>query len=105
MLYEVITASKIKISPDASGVDEKAAAAQMDALEKDAPCVFSALLPILLPIVLIVLNSIAKYPSHPFGEGGQALTLLNFFGQPVVALLIGVALAMLLPKNFSYNFV
>jgi GntP family gluconate:H+ symporter len=60
-----------------------------------------ALLPIFLPLVLIVARSIAELPSKPFGNGGAALELLGFLGQPIVALLIGVALAMTLPKRFD----
>ena len=66
----------------------------------DSPSVFKSLLPILLPIVLIVLRSIAELPEKPLGTG-PAIGLLGFLGQPVVALLIGVALATLLPKKLD----
>jgi len=59
-----------------------------------------AVLPILLPIVLIVLQSIAKYPSKPFGDG-PALEWLLFVGQPVVALLIGTFLSFALPRRLD----
>ncbi len=59
-----------------------------------------SLLPILIPIVLIVARSISELPDKPLGEG-PVIDLLNFIGQPVVALLIGVALAMLLPKKLE----
>jgi len=48
--------------------------------------------PILVPIILIALNSITSYPSLPFGEGNFA-DLIRFIGNPVIALFIGVALA------------
>lgn len=66
----------------------------------DSPSVGKSLLPILLPIVLIVLRSIAELPEKPLGTG-PAIGLLGFLGQPVVALLIGVALATLLPKQLD----
>lgn len=66
----------------------------------DSPSVTKSLLPIVLPIVLIVLRSIAELPEKPFGTG-PAIGLLGFLGQPVVALLIGVALATLLPKKLD----
>ena len=53
----------------------------------------SALGPILLPIVLIALKSIADYPSHPFGENGFA-QFLSTIGSPMIALFFGVVLAM-----------
>lgn len=51
--------------------------------------------PILLPIVLIALASVASFPGNPLGTGilYQAVT---FIGNPVVALLLGVFLAMTL---------
>jgi GntP family gluconate:H+ symporter len=47
-----------------------------------------------------VLRSIAELPEKPFGAG-PVIGLLGFLGQPVVALLIGVALATLLPKKLD----
>ncbi|EFB77394.1 GntP family permease [Subdoligranulum variabile] len=59
--------------------------------------------PILLPIVLIGLSSIASLPSLPFGEGA-VYAFLNFIGNPVVALLLGVFLSMtLIPKSEQKN--
>ena len=54
--------------------------------------------PILVPIVLIALNSIALYPSHPFGQG-KVVDFIQFIGNPVIALFIGVALAFQLKDN------
>lgn len=47
------------------------------------------LMPLLLPILLIALKSIAEYPTHPFGESLFYKVLL-FLGEPIVALLLGV---------------
>ena len=66
----------------------------------DSPSVTKSLLPIILPIMLIVLRSIAELPDKPLGTG-PIIELLGFLGQPVVALLIGVALAALLPKKLD----
>ncbi|MDP6416005.1 MAG: GntP family permease, partial [Gammaproteobacteria bacterium] len=54
-----------------------------------APAPLLALVPILMPIVLIALKSVAEYPAHPFGIGGFA-KLIGFLGNPVIALLLGV---------------
>ena len=55
--------------------------------------------PIIVPIVLIALKSIANYPTHPFGQGTVA-TFFNFIGSPIISLLIGVFLAFRLkPKS------
>jgi GntP family gluconate:H+ symporter len=67
------------------------------------PGSFHSFSPILLPIVLIALSSVASFPTKPFGEGFFA-TLINFIGNPVVALLLGVFLAMtLIPQQEKKN--
>ncbi len=48
--------------------------------------------PIVIPIILIALKSIAAYPTYPFGEA-FVFKLFNFIGNPVIALFIGVFLA------------
>ncbi|MGD8782774.1 MAG: GntP family permease [Ignavibacteria bacterium] len=48
--------------------------------------------PIIIPIILIALKSVADYPSHPFGEGFLQ-GVITFLGNPVIALLIGVITA------------
>lgn len=53
--------------------------------------------PIIIPIFLIALKSIANYPTHPFGEGA-ILSIINFIGNPIIALFTGVFLAFKL-KN------
>lgn len=101
-LFAVLVASRIYISPDAvseamAGQDDAPAVREPD----EGPTVFRSLLPIFLPIILIVARSIGELPGKPFGEGGVFNEVLGFLGQPVVALLIGVALAMTLPKKFD----
>ncbi|HOZ46209.1 MAG TPA: GntP family permease [Candidatus Hydrogenedentes bacterium] len=94
-LFAVNVAGKVTLASQDDAVEVEPAAG-----DKDAPSVPKALVPILLPIVLIVLRSIAELPSKPLGEG-QAIVLLGFLGQPVVALLLGVCISFLLPKKFD----
>jgi GntP family gluconate:H+ symporter len=65
-----------------------------------APTAIKSVIPILLPIILIVLKSFGDLKTHPFGEGNMAV-IIDFIGQPVVALLIGVFFAFLLPKKLT----
>ena len=51
--------------------------------------------PILLPIVLIALKSVGDFPSAPFGDGVVKM-FFSFIGNPVIALILGVFLAMTL---------
>ncbi|QNK40075.1 GntP family permease [Caproicibacter fermentans] len=67
------------------------------------PGVLHSFSPILLPIVLIGVSSIAAFPSLPFGKG-TIYNVLTFVGNPVVALILGVFLAMtLIPKSEKAN--
>lgn len=54
-----------------------------------------SLYPIVIPIILIALKSVATYPTYPFGDG-ILFKAINFIGNPIVALLIGVFLAFAL---------
>jgi gluconate:H+ symporter, GntP family len=56
--------------------------------------------PLLIPIVLIALKSMANYPTFPLGKG-FFLSFLSFVGHPIIALLIGVFLVFIQSKTVS----
>lgn len=59
--------------------------------------------PILLPIILIALKSVSDFPSAPFGDGAVKM-FFSFIGNPVIALILGVFLAMtLIPQEEKQN--
>lgn len=62
------------------------------------PNTFLSFLPIVLPIVLILLKSLAEFPSKPFGEG-DFQKFIRFVGDPVTALILGVFASLLLVKK------
>ncbi|GAA4649471.1 GntP family permease [Kistimonas scapharcae] len=64
----------------------------------ELPSPTKAFAPILVPILLICLGSVANYPSHPLGEG-LALKLFAFLGTPLNALMIGLGLAITLIRG------
>jgi GntP family gluconate:H+ symporter len=64
------------------------------------PSAIKALLPILVPIIMIALRSVATYPAKPFGTG-FFFAFLDFSGQPVNALFIGLMLSFLLFPVFN----
>ena len=64
------------------------------------PSAAKSLSPILAPIILIALRSVATYPVKPLGNG-IFFTFLDFAGQPVNALLIGFLLSLLLFPKFN----
>ncbi|MBE3068741.1 MAG: GntP family permease [Planctomycetes bacterium] len=101
-LFAVFVAGRVFIDPDRpSDADAPAAGpAQPPPAETAGPPTLLALAPIVVPLVLIVLQSVSRLPEKPLGEGFAA-QLVQFVGQPVVALLAGVGLALLLPKKFE----
>lgn len=63
----------------------------------DLPSASRAFAPIFVPILLICLGSVARFPTEPLGSG-WLFSLLSFFGQPLNALLIGLFLSLPLLK-------
>jgi len=90
LLWAMLYARRFHVIPDI--VTEPAAEAS------PRPRLGMSLLPLLVPIVLISLRSIADYPTRPLGGGAVQSTLL-FIGHPVVALLIGVLLSFALKSR------
>jgi GntP family gluconate:H+ symporter len=66
----------------------------------ERPTFFSSLLPILVPLLLIFLASLANYPTKPLGEG-RLPDILSFIGSPIIALLVGAVLSFTLPKKLD----
>ena len=88
---------RIFIDPDTSTPEGEEAQAEAterpkNARSKNPPAAWRAFLPILLPVVLIALSSVAALPAAPFGDGAFT-ALLSFLGNPNTALLIGVFVA------------
>lgn len=63
-----------------------------------APGAFKSCIPVLAPIALIVLRSLVKMID---GANGPLVDFILFLGEPFIALLIGVFLALLLPKKLD----
>jgi GntP family gluconate:H+ symporter len=63
------------------------------------PSAFMSFLPLVMPIVLILLKSLAAYPTKPLGTGGFA-KFIDFIGDPVTALMLGVVASLaLVPRK------
>ncbi|SIN66935.1 GntP family permease [Algoriphagus halophilus] len=67
---------------------------------KNTPTAFKSFLPIIIPLVLIVMASIAKYPTQPFGDN-LFTDIILFLGSPVIALLLGTFLSFTLPAKYD----
>lgn len=59
-----------------------------------------AFAPLIVPILLIVLKSVADFPSHPLGTG-IVKDFFDFIGHPITALLIGVLLSFKLVSKLD----
>lgn len=81
-------------------LDAKLVADENSLDKKQLPSFFSSLLPVIIPLILIILASIAKYPTRPFGEN-EFFKIIEFLGTPVIALLLGAFLSFTLPKKFD----
>ena len=99
-LFAVLYASRVDIEKGSDSRNE-AVTAEPVIVDKDTPSALKSVIPILLPLVLIVLRSINELMS-PFGDGNVS-SLVNFFGQPIVALLLGACAAFMLPKKLTVD--
>jgi gluconate:H+ symporter, GntP family len=92
-LFAIKVASKVQYEslPDSGNIE---------LISTEKPSLAKSLLPIFTPIILIILRSISSLSAAPFGSGKFSL-IVNFFGQPVIALLIGVLFSFLLPKKLT----
>lgn len=98
IIYALKVSSKIDIPANSEYTLE-----ELEAKYGKLPGALHSFSPILLPIILIAIASVADFPSYPFGQGAVH-TFLVFIGNPVVALLLGVFLAMtLIPKSEKAN--
>ena len=91
------------VEPDGIDTEEHSSELEQDwqALKESygkLPTATQAFSPIFIPIILICLSSIASFPSYPFGEG-SIKTAINFLGQPLTALVIGLLFATRLLKS------
>ncbi len=85
-LWAIKSGSKLTVTGNDSLIEN-------DEIGESKSNIFAVLLPILIPILLIALRSIAKYPSLPFGNGILA-DIFSFIGHPLPALFIGILFAV-----------
>nr|WP_286669120.1 GntP family permease [Fodinibius salicampi] len=93
-LFAFTMGNRIYIDPDDMPTADKENMSSFHKTVDDAnlPGTTAALLPILIPMLLIAFGSIADLPAEPFGDGWITAAIL-FLGDPNTALIIGVLLA------------
>lgn len=67
------------------------------------PNALQAFLPILLPILLMLLNTIASLEQSPFGKDNIITSFFNAVGQPITALFIGLIFAFFTYRSIFPN--
>ena len=98
ILYATKISSKIDIPANPEYTIE-----ELTAKYGKLPGALHSFSPILLPIVLIGISSVASLPALPFGDGA-VYAFLNFIGNPVIALMLGVFLSLtLIPASERGN--
>ncbi|MEM0002349.1 MAG: GntP family permease [Thermoprotei archaeon] len=95
LFYAKLVGSKIYIEPKVEVGYEKI----REEYEKLPPASL-AFASLIVPIVLIVLKSVAEFPSKPFGSG-LYVDIIRFLGEPVMALFIGMIISFLLVPKFD----
>ncbi|QLG45437.1 GntP family permease [Costertonia aggregata] len=88
-------ASKTYIDPDTDGT------LNVENKIENRPSAIKSSIPILVPIVLIILKSSLKLERTD--SNAKIIDMVDFLGEPVIALLIGVFLCLLLPKRLNYD--
>lgn len=96
VLFAQRVAAKTWIDP-APDLDEAA----IRAITARAPGAFKSSLPIIVPLLLIVVKSFNDYLGVI--QGGTAQAVIDFAGTPVIALLLGLGCALLLPAERSLS--
>ncbi len=91
IIFATKYASRTYIDPNPEMSDS-----DINALSKDAPGVLKSSLPVIVPIILIILKSVVNLFEGSLNS--QVVKFISFIGEPVIALLIGMFLALLLPK-------
>lgn len=98
ILYAKFVASKIDIPANSEFTYE-----ELQSKYGKLPGAVQSFAPIILPIILIALASVAGFPGDPFGTGFFA-NAIKFIGKPEVALLLGVFLSIsLIPDSEKEN--
>jgi len=98
LLFAMKYASKTYIDPNPQMTQ-----AEIEAQAHDAPRVMKSSLPVVVPIALIILKSVSAQSG--FIQDARVNAILSFLGEPAIALLIGVFLALTLPKKLSSEMV
>lgn len=96
IIYSKTVAAKTYIDPNPEFSEE-----EIEEKIKSAPSALKSFLPILIPIILIVGKSLVEFNMETTEQNAAWIGVVKFLGSPIIALIIGMLLAFLLPKKFD----
>ena len=96
IIYSKTVAAKTYIDPNPEYSEE-----EIEEKIKSAPSALKSFLPILIPIILIVGKSLVEFNMETTEQNAAWIGVIKFLGAPIIALIIGMLLAFLLPKKFD----
>lgn len=96
IIYSKTVAAKTYIDPNPEFSEE-----EIEEKIKSAPSALKSFLPILIPIILIVGKSLVEFNMEASTQNAAWVGVVKFLGSPIIALIIGMLLAFLLPKKFD----
>ena len=94
LIFATRYAAKTYIDPN-----PEITASEIETKLKTAPGAMKSTLPILVPILLIILRSVSLTYQDRIPAG--VFNVINFLGEPLIALLMGMFLALLLPRKLD----
>ena len=92
-LWSIYYCSRFSVISDLMEEQEKDEVSQL-------PDVFTALLPIIVPIFLITIKSVIDHPSIVL-QNKTLEQIISFIGHPIIAILLGVFIAMISMRDLS----
>ncbi|MFY0688444.1 MAG: GntP family permease [Cyclobacteriaceae bacterium] len=94
--YSKKFASKVHVDPNPDVTE-----AEIKEKIQNAPGAAKSFLPILVPIVLIIVKSILEFKLSEESLSAGWIQVILFIGTPVIALMIGMLIAFMLPKKLD----
>ena len=91
--WSIYYCSRFSVNSDLMEEQEKDEVSQL-------PDVFTALLPIIVPIFLITIKSVIDHPSIVL-QNKALEQIISFIGHPIIAILLGVFIAMISMRDLS----
>ncbi|NJB72150.1 GntP family gluconate:H+ symporter [Saonia flava] len=96
IIYSKKVAAKTYIDPNPETSEE-----EINEKLKQAPSAIKSFLPILIPILLIIGKSLMEFSLTDVQQEAGWAKFIGFIGSPIIALLIGMLFALLLPKKLD----